>query len=88
MDEVLLRQLVRQLKILNIWIAVVGTIILASIIVCIFLLFKVVTFVQNTSDRVTNLQQKTEKSLDVRQQVCDNNSISDLLQDRSEFCAR
>lgn len=86
MDEALLRQLTRQLKILNIWISVVGTLILAAVIICIVLIFKVVTFVQNTSDKITNLQQKTESSLNVKQQVCDSKSFSSLLSDRSKLC--
>lgn len=86
MDEVLLRQLTRQLKILNIWISIVGVTILAAITISIYLLVKVITFVQNTSDKITNLQQKTESSLNVKQQVCDSKSLSSLLQDRSTLC--
>jgi hypothetical protein len=86
MDEVLLRQLVRQLKILNTWITIVGGLILAVIIVCAFLLFKVVTFVQDTSDKVNNLQQKTEDNLNVKKQICESNSIGNLLENRSSLC--
>jgi hypothetical protein len=57
MDEILLKQLVRQLKILNLWIAIGGTLLLISFLVCIFLLFKMVTFMQDTSDRLTSIQQ-------------------------------
>lgn len=86
MDEQLIKQLTRQLKILNIWISIVGVTILAAIIVCIVLLFKVVTFVQNTSDRITNIQDSTKKSLNVREQICASKSISSFLQNRSEIC--
>ncbi|MDB5181546.1 MAG: hypothetical protein JWP13_309 [Candidatus Saccharibacteria bacterium] len=87
MDEILLRQLVRQLRLLNIWISIVGSLILISLIVCIVLIFKVVTFVQDTSDKISNLQQKTENSLNVRNQLCDSKSIASLLEDRSSLCA-
>lgn len=86
MDEVLLKQLVRQMKILNIWISIVGGLILVTIAICAFLLFKVVTFVQDTRDSVNNLQQKTEDSLNVKQQICDSNSIGSLFQERSDLC--
>jgi hypothetical protein len=86
MDEALLRQLTRQLKILNFWITVVGTLILASIIVCIILLFKVVTFVQNTADRVTSIQNSTKNNLNVQKQLCESKNIGSLLQDRSSIC--
>lgn len=86
MDEQLLRQLARQLKILNIWITIVGTLILASIIICIYLLFKVVTFVQNTSDRVTNIQDNTKNSLNLQKQLCDSKTFGNFLENRSEVC--
>jgi hypothetical protein len=88
MDEVLLKQLVRQLKILNIWISIVGTLILTSLIICIVLIYKVVTFVQHTADQVTSIQQKTENSLNVKSQLCDNNSIRSFLKDKSQVCSQ
>ena len=88
MDEQLARQLTRQLKILNIWISIVGTVIIAAIILCIILLFKVVTFVQDTSDQVSNIREKTQESLNVKTQICDSNSLSRLLEDRTTFCER
>lgn len=86
MDEQLLRQLTRQLKILNIWITIVGTLILAAIITCIFLLFKVVTFVQDTSDKLTSIQDNTKDSLNLQKQLCDSKTFGSLLKDRSQTC--
>jgi sensor histidine kinase regulating citrate/malate metabolism len=86
MDEVLLRQLVRQLKILNFWITTVGLLILAAIVICIVLLIKIVAFVHNTESKITDLQQKTTQSLNVKQQLCTNKSISDFLQNKSTVC--
>lgn len=86
MDDALLKQLTRQLKILNIWISIVGTLILAAIIICIFLLFKVVTFVQDTSSRVTSIQDNTRNTLNVKNQLCDSKTLTNLLEDRSQLC--
>jgi hypothetical protein len=86
MDEALLRQLIRQLRILNIWITIVGTLILASIIICIYLLFKVVTFVHDTSQKITNIQDKTTQSLNVQKQLCSSKTIGSLLENRSSIC--
>lgn len=86
MDEALLRQLVRQLKILNIWISIAGTLTLVAFAIIIFLLFKVVTFVQDTSDKISSLEQKTQNTLNVQKQLCDNNSISQFLQNKSDLC--
>lgn len=76
------------MKILNFWISVVGVLILVSIAICGFLLFKVVTFVEDTRNSVNNLQQKTEDSLNVKKQICDSDSIGSLFQDRSDLCGR
>jgi sensor histidine kinase regulating citrate/malate metabolism len=86
MDEMLQRQLVRQLKLLNFWITTVGILILAAIIVCIILLIKVVTFVHHTESQLSDLQQKTTQSLNVKQKLCSNQSITDFLQNKSDVC--
>jgi sensor histidine kinase regulating citrate/malate metabolism len=86
MDEYVQRQLVRQLKLLNFWITTVGILILASIIVCIYLLIKVVTFVHHTESQLSDLQQKTTNSLNVKQKLCTNKSITDFLQTKSDVC--
>lgn len=86
MDEALLRQLTRQLKILNFWITVVGSLILITLVIAIVLLIKVVTFVHNTQDQISNLQRKTQQTLDVRQKLCNSNSVSGLLQKGTDVC--
>lgn len=86
MDEVLLRQLVRQLRIINLWITIGGTLLLAAFAVCIFLLFKIVTFVQDTSESVNNLQQKTQDSLNVQKRLCDSDKFGSFLEEKSKVC--
>lgn len=87
MDEVLLKQLVRQLKILNMWIAIGGTLMLVAFLVCIFLLFKVVTFMQDTSDKLNALQDKTQNSLNIQKQLCESDTFSGFLERKSELCS-
>lgn len=86
MNEELTKQLTRQLKLLNIWISVFGTLIIISFLIIIFLLFKVVTFVQDTSQKVSDLQQKASQSVDVRSQLCKSDSVGSFLQDKSDVC--
>ncbi len=86
MHETLLKQLTRQLKILNFWITLFGSLILISFVIIILLLFKVVTFVQDTSQKVSDLQQKTSNTLNVEKQLCANKSFSDFLQDKTDVC--
>lgn len=86
MDEALLKQLIRQMKILNIWISVFGTLILVAFIICLYLVFKVVIFVQDTRDQLSSIKQDTENTLNVQKQLCDSATISEFLSGRSSFC--
>ena len=76
MDEVLVRQLVRQLKIINLWITLFGTVIVVALIVLGILVFKVVTFVHSTEQKVSDLQQKTVNTLNVKDDICKNSVLS------------
>lgn len=76
MDEVLVRQLVRQLKIINFWITLFGTVIVAALIVLGILVFKVATFVRTTEQKVSDLQQKTVNTLNVKDDICKNSVLS------------
>ena len=76
MDEVLVRQLVRQLKIINLWITLFGTVIVVALIVLGILVFKVATFVRTTEQKVSDLQQKTVNTLTVKDDICKNSVLS------------
>jgi len=76
MDEVLVRQLVRQLKIINLWITLFGTVIVVALIVLGILVFKVATFVRTTEQKVSDLQQKTVNTLNVKDDICKSSVLS------------
>ena len=76
MDEVLVRQLVRQLKIINLWITLFGTVIVVALIVLGILVFKVATFVRTTEQKVSDLQQNTVNTLNVKDDICKNSVLS------------
>ena len=86
MDEKLQQQLVRQLKLLNFWITLFGTILVVSLLVLGFLLFKLITYVQDTADKVNNFQQQTQENLNLKKQVCGNDRLSSLLDKKTEVC--
>lgn len=86
MDEVLLKQLVRQMRILNIWVSVFGTLFLAALLIAVFLLFKLVTFVHSTQQSLESLQQKTSQTLDVQKNICKSSGISSLVDKASNYC--
>ena len=76
MDEKLIRALTKQMKILNFWVSVYGTIILVILIFLSVTLFRVVSY-------VNNLNKKVESSLDVKSKVCSGDSkLGSLVRDR------
>jgi hypothetical protein len=76
MDEKLIKALTRQMRILNFWVTIYGTIILVVLIFLSVTLFRVVSY-------VNNLNKKVESSLDVKTKICSNDgSLANILQDR------
>lgn len=86
MDEVLLRQIVRQLKFLNFWITFFGVLIVVSLSIAGFVLFKIVTTANNSIKKLDSFQQQTAKSLNVKQQLCSDGSLKSLLGSQTTFC--
>jgi len=51
-----------------------------------FIAYKVITFTQDVSTKITNLELKTSQSLDLKKQVCSNTSLTGLLGSSNDFC--
>jgi cytoskeletal protein RodZ len=85
-DELLLKQLVRQLKIMNFWISMFGTMILVVLIILGALVWKVVSFVNDTNKKIETLTSQTKETLDVKSKLCDSEKLGNLLTDRTSLC--
>lgn len=88
MDEAVQKQLVRQLKILNFWITVFGTLILAALVVLGILVYKVVTFVNDTNKKIETFTSQTKETLDFKSQVCKSDGLGGFLQGNTELCKK
>ena len=86
MDEQLAKQITRQLRILNLWISIFGTLFLISLIVIGVLIFKLVTFTNNTADKITDIQNKTTDNLNVQKKLCDSKNVGALLERETGSC--
>ena len=86
MDEQLTRQLVKQLKILNIWISIFGTLILVVLIILGVLVFKIVMFVHETDQKITNISNQVKQSVDLKGQACNSTGLGDLLKSKTDAC--
>jgi hypothetical protein len=85
MDDLLVTQLIKQLKILNFWIRLFGILVLVSLVILGVLLYKIVTFVNDTQQKIIDIQQKTSQTLDVQQRLCDTKTGNVLLQ-KTDVC--
>lgn len=85
MNEELERKLLRQLRISNIFMGIIALFILVMFAVTAFLVWTVVTFTNDIRNKVENIQTQTENTLDVRQQLCGQSGVSQLLS--QGFCA-
>lgn len=86
MDDVLLRKVSRQLKLLNFVVTFFGLLILASFIITAVLVFKAATFARSEATKIDNLQKQATQSLDVKQQICNDSSLHSLLQATGTVC--
>lgn len=77
------RAIVRQLRILNRWLAVFGVLVLGTLAIVLFLLFQVVTAIHDVSQRM----QQAGGSIDVRYRACQaEGAFGDFLRSRSDVC--
>lgn len=87
MNEQLLKQLVRQMKIMNFWITLFGSLFLVAILVAGFLLWQLVTFINETNRKIDTIKTQTSDSLNVKKQACEgSNDFSKWLQHSTEAC--
>lgn len=86
MDEVLLKQITRQLKIINFWITFFGTVIIVSLLIGAIVLFKIARYTESKVQKFESFQQQTSKTLNVKEQLCTNKSLSSLLSTQTDIC--
>lgn len=83
MNDEIARQLVKQLKRLNFWVTIFGTIFLVTLVVIGVVLFRIVMFVQETNNKI----QSVGSSLDVRRQVCEGTGdFSNFIRKSTKAC--
>lgn len=86
MNDQLAKQLIRQLKIINLWISIFGVLILATLAVMGYFVFKIVTFVNDTNQKLENLTSQTKETLDFKAKFCQSESVGGFLQRQTDIC--
>lgn len=71
MNDELLKQLLRQMKIMNFWVTLFGTIVVIAIITLATLIYQVVQVIDRTNTQINNVKTEISQSADVKKQVCD-----------------
>ena len=86
MNEQLTKQLIRQLKILNIWLAIFGITMIVGFVVIGVLIFKIVTFMQDASDKINRLEQRTQDTLNIQNDLCSSDNLGSLIKRNTDIC--
>lgn len=77
------RQLLRQLKVMNFWISLFGTLLLVCLGIMLYLIFQIVGFVNDTNQRISEVRD----NLDVQSRACESdNSFGGWLRDSTDLC--
>ncbi len=86
-DEILLKQLVRQMKILNIWVSLFGGLVVIGLLVMGFLMYQVVMFVQETNSKIENVKDGISSSVDVKGKACNGDgTVTTFLRENTATC--
>ena len=87
MNDESAKQLIRQLKIMNVWITLFGSLLVVGLIVMAILLFQLIGFIQDTNDKIESVKTQTSDSLNLKKQVCEGEGgISGFFKESTEVC--
>lgn len=87
MNEQLTKQLVRQMKILNFWVTLFGSLFVIAIVIIGFLLWQVVSFVNQTNQKIDEVRQATADSLNVSKKACETEGdVAEWLKNTTGIC--
>jgi len=86
-NDVLMKSLVRQLKILNIWITFFGSLVVVAMVVMAILLFSLIGFIKDTGTKIDNARTQANDSVNLKKQACEgNDGFSDFLRSSTGVC--
>lgn len=88
MNEDLLKQIARQLKFIKFWLTLFGTLILISLIILGFFIFKLISFTNNAARDLNDLQQQAKQSVNLKQNICSDKVSGLLAEAQSNLCDR
>lgn len=87
MNDQLLKQLVRQMKILNFWVSIFGGLFLIALFIVAFLIWQMVSFAHQTNQKIDWLKNSAADSLNVKKQTCEgDNDFSEWVQTNTKAC--
>ncbi len=86
-NEKVQKQLLRQMRIINFWISLFGSIVIIGIIVMIYILWQVMSFVHDTNKRIDNIKNSTTDSLNLQKKACEGTgSLADYFKKNTDIC--
>ena len=85
-DAKLIRSLTRQLRTIKLMLGFFFVLFVVVIAMLGYMTYKVITFTNDVTTKITNFQNQTTESLNVKKQICDNKTFRSFLDDKSEVC--
>jgi uncharacterized protein YoxC len=87
MDELLAKQVLRQLRILNTFLIAFAVSLLIFFVIAGIVIYKAVQELHKAQNSLNNLQTKVQSSLNVKSDLCNSkSSVSSLLKSQSQIC--
>ena len=86
MDEQLLKSVSRQLRAIKIMLGLFFVVLLLMFVVLGFMAYKVIVFTHDVNTKITNFENTTSQSFNIKNQLCGNKSLISFLDSRSTIC--
>lgn len=86
MNDELLTVIAKQLKIIKFWLTLFGSLIVITLLVLGFLLFRLITFTSDAVNSVQSFQEDTRQSLDLKQRLCADDASGALARAQASVC--
>ncbi len=87
MDDKLQRRILRQLRILNFWIASTVVLLLLTLGLLAFMAYRALGFINETRQQIQRMQQQTQEAVDLQAKLCGGGgSVAALLRESTDIC--
>lgn len=85
-QDVLLRQVAKRLKLLNIWLGIMTFFALSGLVIAALVAVAALTFINRTSNKIDNLEKSVPNTTNITSDFCSQSQISQVIKDQTGLC--